>query len=149
MKRTIFFDFIRTLYDPFTAMLYPGVSGMLDELQRSGRRLILYSRKERSRGEMLKDLGIAEYFEAAYFVDQKDAEGLKQLMDAHHVEPKDCIVVGDMLDAELCAGSELGADTVWIRPQSFANALADTPVCAPTHAVSSIEELRQLLQSID
>lgn len=143
-KRAVIFDFMRTLYDPLTAKLYPGVSAMLSDLQEE-RTLILYSRKERSRFELLRELNIDACFDGAYFVDTKDATNLLNIMMTHDLSPQDCIVVGDILEAELCAGSELGADTVFL---SQSGTRADSPLCMPTHTVRSIDELHGLLKQV-
>src|SRR3989344_1861732 len=127
MKRAIIFDFMRTLYDPMTAALYPGVSAMLENLHEN-RRLILYSRQEKSREELLEELGILEYFEATYFAEKKTADNLATILKKHEIEAEKCLVVGDMADAELSAGGEPGAETIWFRYGIF-GAFAGDPKC--------------------
>lgn len=142
--RTLIFDFIRTLYDPMSSSLYSGVGVMLEEL--AGRaRLFLYSRADRGRVGLLREQGIESYFEAAYFVEEKSAENLRSITDKHSIDVASAVMIGDMPNAELCAASELGMLTVWVRGQA---AIALEPACIPTHTVDSIAELHELLTSI-
>ncbi|MFA7310170.1 MAG: HAD family hydrolase, partial [Candidatus Paceibacterota bacterium] len=139
-RKAVIFDFIRTLYDPVTTTLYPGVRGMLEDLG-SRQQLILYSRKDHSRSELLRSTGIEHHFKTAYFVEKKDAKSLKRILNENDLSPDRCIVVGDMVTSELAAANELGIDTVWFRQQSFAKVLDLSASFDPTHTVRTIEEL--------
>ncbi len=146
MKRAVIFDFMRTLYDPLTASLYSGVKEMLDDVHES-RCLVLYSRQDRSRAGLLKDLGIDECFEATYFSAHKSAEELRDILHTNELEPKHTIVVGDMVNSELCAGSEIGCDTIWFKSGMFDGMSGDV-MCVPTHTISSIPALHELLRKL-
>lgn len=137
---------MRTLYDPVSASLYSGARAMLSDLAEE-RRLLLYSRRERSRIELLEEMGIAAHFEGAYFVDQKDAGNLQQILDTHGLAAEDCVVAGDMISSELTAAGELGIDTIWFKQQSFANNLLQLGY-KPTHTVNSITEMHQLIKQL-
>ncbi len=147
MKKTLILDFMRTLYDPMTSALYPGVKAFLSDM-RQERRLILYSRQQRSRDGLIEELGIEECFEATYFVETKTASNLKEILDKHNLNPHECIVVGDMISAEISAGSELGAQTIWFNQGMFAATASETAACVPDHTVGSISELHRLLGTL-
>lgn len=145
-KRTVIFDFIRTLYDPVSAALYSGARAMLEDIA-ADRRLILYSRRDRSRAELLEEMGIDDLFESAYFVDQKNSENLAEILKKHDLKPEDCIVVGDMIASELAAAGELDIDTIWFKQQAFANILASLTY-RPTHTVNSISDMHRLIKQL-
>lgn len=147
MKKTLILDFMRTLYDPMTSALYPGVKAFLADMQ-AERRLILYSRQQRSRDGLIEELGIEECFEATYFVEAKTAANLRGILEKHGLSPHECIVVGDMIEAELSAGHELGAKTIWFNQGMFASVAAATASNVPDHTVGSISELHQLLRTL-
>lgn len=144
MSRAVIFDFNRTLYDPESDALYEGVLAMLDEL-RTMRRLILYSKKEGGREDLLTRLGIEAHFEAAYFVDSKTADSVRDILARHELATDECIIVGDVITSELAAGREVGLETVWLRHGKFANLFRPFE---PTHTTTTIAELRALLARI-
>lgn len=146
MKKSLVIDFMRTLYDPMTSQLYPGVKALLAEMH-GERRMILYSRQQRSRNGLIEELGIDECFEATYFVEEKTPENLKGILDKHEIDPHTCIVIGDMVTAELRAGCVLGAKTIWFNQGIFAESTTGTGL-VPDHTVASIPELHKLLQEL-
>lgn len=145
--RAVIFDFNRTLFDPTVYALYSGVVPMLEELK-STRTLILFSRKGWDRHVLLDTLGIRSYFDSAHFVEQKSAEVLKDILAPHGIAASDCVIVGDMLSEEICAGHELGMRTVWFRQSRFRFMSQPDVSCAPHHTVHSITELRELLRTL-
>lgn len=147
MKKTLILDFMRTLYDPMTSALYSGVKAFLSEMKEE-RRLILYSRQQRSRDGLIEELGIEGCFEATYFVEAKTAANLRGILDRHNLHPAECIVVGDMIEAELSAGQELGTKTIWFNQGMFASVAPTTASCVPDYSVGSISELHQLLRTL-
>lgn len=146
-SQAVIFDFNRTLFDPTVYALYHGVKPMLEELA-AERRLFLYSRKAWDRSNLLATLGIDTYFEATYFVERKTKENLADILEAHALVPKSTVIVGDMLEDEICVGAELGLTTVWFRQSMFAADPKATPVCVPHHTVTSIDELRALFDHV-
>lgn len=145
--QAVIFDFNRTLFDPTVYALYPGVKPMLEELAET-KQLFLYSRKAWDRSNLLATLGIDRCFKAVYFVSQKTKENLGEILTEHKLTAAETMIVGDMLEDEVCVGSELGLRTVWFRQEIFAADPNREPVCIPDHTVSSIEELRDLLAQI-
>jgi HAD superfamily hydrolase (TIGR01509 family) len=127
--------------------LYQGVLPMLDELKEK-RPLLLYSRKGWDRKLLLEQLGISEHFSATYFVEKKTPEHLMQVVQERGLDPKACVVVGDMLTDEICVGSALGMKTVWFQQSRFGSIIGQGVGCVPDHTVSSIAELRELLRTI-
>lgn len=146
-KSAIIFDFNRTLFDPTVFALYQGVLPMLDELRKE-RTLILYSRKGWDRKLLLEQLGIDTHFSAAYFVEKKTAENMRAVLDEQGLDPKETVVVGDMLTDEIYVGNQLGMKTVWFQQSRFGSIIGSSAGSDPAHTVCSIAELRNLLRSI-
>ncbi|MBV9159370.1 MAG: HAD family hydrolase [Candidatus Kaiserbacteria bacterium] len=141
----IIFDFNRTLFDPVSFRLYPGVQNMLEDL-RQLYRLFIFSRMGHRRDRLLVDLGIADCFEASYFAAKKTSEELLRIFATHGLQPAHTYVVGDLLADELRVGAQVGAKTVWLRHGIFSGAQAILPHEKPTYTVSTIEELHGLLR---
>ena len=148
MKKAAIFDFNRTLFDPTTYQLYSGVAGMLDDL-RDKYRLFLYSRRSFDRGSVLEELGIEDYFEAAYFAVDKTPEGLLSICVTHKLDPAESLVIGDALWDELSIAHAIGAQTVWLKHGIFSHASALATHFEPTHTVHSIGEMHELLRELE
>ncbi len=146
-KKTIIFDFNRTLYDPETDGLFDGVIDMLDELRQEERRLVLLSKQEGGRETLLSDLGIDGYFEGAHFVPRKTREVMLDIVETDGLDPKETLVVGDVPHSEIKAGNAVGMETVWLRHGYFADTVPDDE-STPKHIVLSIPELRDLLKRL-
>lgn len=113
--KTIIFDFNRTLLDPDSATLYPGVSSMLQALRKRGYVLHLVSRLEPTRTQTLQKLGITDYFSRIALVEDKD-EVIHQLVNAAEGET---YVVGDRLHDEIRSGNRAGARTIHVKQGTF------------------------------
>lgn len=147
MKKAAIFDFNRTLFDPTTYDLYPGVAGMLDDLCDTYR-LFLYSRGSWTPGRVLEDLGIHDFFEAAYFSADKTPEALLAICMTHKLNPSESLVIGDSLWDELSIAHAIGARTVWFKQGIFSHASAFATGFEPTHTVHSIGEMHELLRKL-
>ncbi|MBI5644638.1 HAD hydrolase-like protein [Candidatus Kaiserbacteria bacterium] len=146
MKRTVIFDFIGTLFDYERGDLYSGVAHMLAELSKT-RLLLLLSRQEGGRHDLISELGIAPHFAATYFVQRKTPEVLADILSEHDLKAGETIIVGDLPRSELAAGKALGAETIWIRQGRFFHEMPNESN-RPTHIVESIEELHKLLSGL-
>jgi len=147
MKKAAIFDFNSTLFDPSTYKLYPGVADMLDDL-RDTYRLFLYSRRSFDRGRILEELGIEDFFEAAYFAADKTPEELLSICATHKLSPAESLVIGDALSDELSIAHAIGAETVWLKHGIFSHASALATHFEPTHTVHSIGEMHKLLRGL-
>ena len=146
-SQAVIFDFNRTLFDPTVYALYHGAKPMLEDLAAT-RRLFLYSRKAWDRSNLLATLGIDSYFEKTYFVERKTKENLDAILKSHELDPASTVIVGDMLEDEICVGGELGLTTVWFRQGIFGAEATGELICVPQHTVSTIDELRELFDRI-
>ncbi len=133
----IIFDYNRTLFNPETNSLFPGVFELLEELFEHCE-LCLVSRDEPGRTDRLEELGIKKFFQKIRFVEGKTNKLFADLVG----ESKNVLVVGDRVNEEIRIGNELGLTTIWIQQGMFAD---ECPVSEPSHTVRNIQELRDLL----
>lgn len=139
----IIFDYNRTLFDPETQSLYPGVPVLLKSLSLL-HTLFLVSRKEPIRMQTIDQLGIAHLFTQVLFVEQKTPELFATLVS----NPEGTLVVGDCLRSEIEAGNLFGATTVHIKQGMFRNELPAYPMQVPTYTLDSLDELPALIQQL-
>ncbi len=144
MSRALILDFNRTLFDPDTGALFPGVPELLEDIIKM-RRLYLYSKREGGRDTLVNDLGIGDFFQHVYFTDRKDAESIRAILEEHNIAAKDCYVIGDLMTSELQAGHDAGVETIWVRQGKFADHMG---AFEPTHTVRSVAELHELLKTL-
>ncbi len=144
MARALILDFNRTLFDPDTGELFPGVLELL-EAAAASRELFLYSKREGGRDTLINDLGIDHFFRKVYFADRKDGASVKAILDEHDVAVAESYVIGDLITSELQAGYDAGVETIWVRQGKFADREGSFE---PTHTVRSIAELHELLKTL-
>jgi len=139
--KTVIFDFNRTLYDPDTGALVPGVRELLDTLASNDYQLHLVSRFELGRTVALEELGIADAFKTTSFVSDKTETIGRLVANASG----DSYVVGDYLYDEIRAGNRAGARTVWFKQGRFADLVPETSEDQPWRTVRDMSEVRTAL----
>lgn len=80
----------------------------LSELKKRGNTHFIYTHKGEATADILKNLGIYEYFEEVvtslnHFKRKPDPEAIEYIMNKYHINPKDCYYVGDRPIDILCA----------------------------------------------
>lgn len=143
MIMKILFDYNRTVFDPDTGNLYPGVSDLLSDLSGS-HELFLLSKNEPGRGEGLEKLGIASLFRGIRFTDRKTEDDFRTLLG----DPSGVLVVGDRARGELAIGKRLGCITVWVRNGKFADELPEAGK-EPTYVIDDIREVRDIIRNYE
>lgn len=136
----IIFDYNRTIFDPDTDDIYPGVLELLQRLSIKYE-LFLVSRNEPARKERVKDLAIDGYFQEIVFVDKKS----KQIFEKISGNSEIVVVVGDSIRDEIAIGNQLGFVTVRIKKGIFATMV---PMCndeSPQYEIMDIRELENIL----
>lgn len=111
----IIFDYNRTLFNPETDALYPGVLTLLATLSER-HELCLVSKNEPTRKGRLKEFGIEKYFKAIAFVDEKS----KQIFQEIAGNEENVLVVGDSISSEIKVGNQLGFRTIRVLTGKFA-----------------------------
>ena len=122
--------------------------GDLDALKHLPAQLFLVtSGFRRLQESKVKALGIAPWFTEICIdaIDEPGHQGklqyFKALLQKHQLAPREVLVVGDNPDSEIAAGNQLGMTTIQIlRP-------GVQPSPASTHRITSLSELKSLLQT--
>jgi phosphoglycolate phosphatase-like HAD superfamily hydrolase len=141
---TIIFDYNRTLFDPNTDALYPGVKDMLYEIKNK-HQLFLVSRLEASRQNKLEQLGIASYFVQTYFTPEKT----EALFSSIPTNSLPVLVVGDSIADEITIGNRLGHITVQVQQGLFANAKPKNDMEKATHTIKNITEIVSIISQYE
>ena len=111
----IIFDYNRTIFDPATDNLYPGVLELLKKLSEKYE-LFLISRNEPTRKKRLEELNIKNYFQKILFVNEKS----KKIFEKIAGNTKKIIVIGDSISNEIKIGNQLGFFTIRLKRGEFA-----------------------------
>ena len=146
MKRTIIFDWKRTLYDPEGKVLIAGARELLDVLRNKGVQMILVGKGDEDMHAEVKRLGVEGYFAHISF-----REGAKDdtLFSEHMSEdPQETLFIGDRIRSELAVGKRLGAHTLWVRQGKFADEAPESEEQQPNYMVSSLPEATRLLKAL-
>ena len=99
-------------------VLYPGVSDMLERLDRSGRMQFLATNKRIAPTlEILNCRGVRSYFKAVYGCDsvpgRKKADNIRAMMTESGLPPEQCVMVGDT-KLDVAAGHAAGIRVIGV-----------------------------------
>lgn len=139
----IIFDYNRTLFDPETDALYPGVDAVLKNLAMKND-LFLISRNEPNRKDRFEKLGIGKYFKKILFVEKKTKEIFKSLIQ----NLEDTIIIGDRVREEISLGNQLGFITIWIKQGKFSGELPEKSK-QPNYTINDIRELQTIISQYE
>jgi len=115
MIKAIIFDFNRTLYDPTSFSLFPGVDLFLKDLHKT-HKLYLISYGGETRKRLISSLGITGYFNAVKVVQNKSKKLFLQIIGSSGFNAGEFVVIGDQINKEITIGKETGAITILFRP---------------------------------
>jgi HAD superfamily hydrolase (TIGR01509 family) len=146
MKKLAILDFNRTIYDPETDDLVPGARDALKSLINKGFLLVLVSRQEGGRDELLSRFSLTALFQEAVFVPKKDSDLFAGLIEKYGVRPEDTLVVGDYLHEEIRGGNRAGARTVWLKRGPFRHLAQECPEDVPWRTIHEMSELMSALE---
>ncbi len=136
----IIIDYNRTIFDPETNTLFSGVLELLQRLSKNYP-LFLVSRNEPGREEQFRSFNIQQYFERVVFVDEKNTQLFQELGTGSN----QVIVIGDSIRDEISIGNSLGFITVRVKQGKFANEVSGSEKEVPTHAISAIQDLENII----
>lgn len=141
--KMVIFDFNRTIYDPEKNVIIDGVIGLLQVLYEQGIIIILVSRDEGDRKEIIEKNNLKKFFNDMYFVSEKSVQLFQEIIDAYEVD--DVYVVGDYLPAEIRCGNLVGAETIWICAGEFSEAKPQDIHENPRHTVCDIKHILPII----
>ncbi|MCK5039474.1 MAG: HAD hydrolase-like protein [Candidatus Aenigmarchaeota archaeon] len=143
----IIFDFNRTLYNPETNNLTPGVIDLLASLKNSGYRLCLISKATtENRREEISDLGLDPYFVYIQVNEgNKNASHFRNCMDILECNPEDILVIGDRIKGEIYLANQLGMKTIWYKSGKFSTELPSNEKEKPNHTITILSDVLKYL----
>ncbi len=144
MRKIIVFDFNRTIYDPERRQLLPDVNHVLKTAKERGYELHLISTANPSRAELIKSLGIAEYFMMVTITENK-AKEFSLLAADNDIDKAASFVVGDRVRGEISYGNQAGLQTIWLRAGKFAEELPVLSHEKPRYVVEKLIEVLNIL----
>jgi FMN phosphatase YigB (HAD superfamily) len=144
MKKAIIFDFKRTIYDPDLGQLMPGTRSVLTSLKKKGYRLFLISHGSYPQ-TLIKNLGIASYFEEIVVTPDKSVEDFRKLVAKHRLDPKSSFVVGDRVKGEIKMGNQLGLISIWLKKGLFASEEPSERQEKPDFIISTLKDILKLV----
>ena len=140
----IIFDYNRTLFDPETDSLCPGVLDLLQNLSQKGE-LSLVTRNEPGRSNKFDTFKMRDFFTNIAFVDEKTTELFKKIGEGADI----VFVVGDRLKGEIRLGNQLGFITVWVKQGKFSFESPSNKEEEPHHIIHDIRDLENLISTYE
>lgn len=119
---------------PRRALLFPGIEQLLGRLQKSGKRLAVFTGVERFLMELTLDsFGLRKYFQVLVAGDdvrksKPDPEGVELALKKMRLRPKESAIIGDS-PADILAGKGAGVVTIaalW-SPENKGDPTSETP----------------------
>lgn len=145
MKKIVIFDFNRTIYDPDNDRLILGARFVLRILLRRGFLLYLLSRAGKSRRELIKNLGIGQYFSRIVVAEEKSKKDFEKIITRKFVKRSLSFVVGDRVRKEISIGNSLGLQTIWLKTGKFANEKPRKKIERPTYVVRTLRDILSVI----
>ncbi len=136
----IIFDYNRTIFDPDTDNVYPGVLELLQRLS-ARHELVLVSRNEPARKKRIEELTITNYFQKIVFVNEKSKQLFKEIAG----NEKKVMVVGDSISGEITIGNQLGLITVRLKKGKFAVEIPKDNNELARYEITDINELENII----
>ncbi len=143
MKLTII-DFNRTVYDPETGGLVPGALTLLQSLS-ARMPVVLVSKNEPGRGDILHAFGIEQFFAETVFTIAKSPELFAEIMERHSARPQETLVIGDYITEEIAHGNIIGARTIRLKRGKFKDHIPKRPEEEAWRSVEHLSEIEELL----
>ena len=143
MARIYIFYFNRTVYDPEKGKLLEGCQKVLETLKKRGDKLILVSRYEGSRENLISELGLNQFFEKIVITENKTFDDFKKVV-SEIGETKNVFVVGDRVRDEISFGNRLNLTTIWLKQGIFAAELPSREEEKPDYTVLKLEDILNL-----
>jgi len=156
MVEAVVFDCGRTLFNPDTGDLLPGVRETLTDLKcreiKLGLLTVAVTDDVSQRDKEIAGFGMRDFFEAIEII-PRSARGkdFKNIFINLGVEkkPGNCLVVGDNLKREIEAGNRIGAWTVWTRQNLSADWRPQNEMQEPKIIIDDIREVTAVVDELN
>lgn len=144
---TIILDWKQTLYNPETEQLVSGAADFLAFLQQQDVRIVLIGKGSQDMHQEVERLQVKDYFDEIIFSDEpKDVAQFAPFVDSNN--PIDTYVIGDRIKGEISVGNTLGATTIWVQQGKFASETPQDDTEKPAYTVSSLPEVKTILENL-
>ncbi len=147
MQKVILFDWGRTLYDPETKELFPGVTTLLCALSARYTLAIVclatdgdYERRRR----VMQENDIERLFSGIYMAEEGKDKLYENALLELGFQAEQAVVVDDRAVRGIRWGAQRGAQTVWVCRGKFAEERPTAETGYPTHTIQDITELSQI-----
>ena len=138
-------DFNRTIYEPETNGLVPGALAMLQALS-AVMPLVLVSKLEQGREEILSALGVDHFFKETVFTPAKSGRLFMDIIARHGAQPHTTYIIGDYFLEEITHGNNIGAKTIWLRRGNFAKHVPKRPEEEAWRTIEDLSEVEELVK---
>lgn len=136
----IIFDYNRTLFNPDSGQLFPGVFRLLKRLADQHELfLVTLNKPERKDSAAIQEM--KPYFDEIFFVERKTIGAFKNIVG----EEKNVIVIGDRFEDEIRIGIELELITIHVQQTKTFYKKGQTP----THFVPEISQILQIIETYE
>jgi FMN phosphatase YigB (HAD superfamily) len=142
--KLIIFDFNRTLYDPDKKRLIWGVRVILDKYFKLNIKMVLISRLENDRKDIIKKIGIEKYFSNILFVKNKNKKLFESFLDKYSA--RNIYVIGDYLYEEIRYGNMNKMETIWIRNGKFKEMKPQNSYDFPKYEINNISKVTTIIK---
>ena len=144
MKGLIIIDFNRTLFDPETNSLFPGVIEFLSAYSKEYK-LALIGKGDEKRANLIEELGIKKYFKYFSLIEEKTENDFLNCLKELKFNSKDAWSIGDRVKKEIMLSNKVGIRTIWFRNGKFASEIPVLELEKPNFTISSFKEIQNII----
>lgn len=141
----IIFDYNRTLFNPDSGDVFPGVFRLLKTLAPKHELfLITLDKPERKSSAAITEM--APFFKDVVFVERKTVSVFQTIVG----QDKNVLIIGDRLEDEIRIGIKLGLPTIHVRGKTPPRLKRFFPrKQRPTHTVPSIDAVLEIIETYE
>jgi FMN phosphatase YigB (HAD superfamily) len=147
-KKVVVFDWGRTLHDPDTNDLFPGVRELLTDLSKKYTLALITlpsSETAEERRRKIEHLGVAKFVPHIFVAETDKAQTFEKLLKDLNVDAEEIVIIDDRAIRGIAWGNAKGATTIWLRKGKFADELPNEQTGQPTHTIHELSKLSDLL----
>lgn len=148
MKKLVIFDWGRTLYDPDTKDVFPGVPGILKHIRSKYELAIVCLATDGDINRRIKVMeanGIKDLFSKILIAKEGKDKLFEQALSELGYSPEHTVIVDDRTIRGIQWGNQQGATTIWMKQGKFSEELPNTETGQPDYIISNIREILAIL----
>lgn len=148
MTKLLIFDWGRTLYDPDTKDVFPGVPEILKELHSRYKLAIVCLATDgdtERRMQVIRESGIEDLFSRILMAQEGKDELYEQVLSELSYSPEQAIIVDDRTIRGIRWGNKHHATTIWMKRSKFSEEVPTEETGQPVHVITDIREIVTIL----